>query len=419
MNSSDGNKLVVNELLFFIQNKLHATTKDEIVEMCAKFYSLDEINNSVSTIESVLNTRLSKRHKADDLQLKLVADLYDKLWSLDAQGAGTQIPMFVAADLARIPRERENTESLASTEQLLSSVHNLKSIVYQLQSKMVTREFLESSLANLGAGTSTRPSPALASLPASTLPPSSNPTPSASTLPPSLSSNPTPSASSLNSLSSASAPPLGSSLAFPPLPSLTPSAPLAPLSPSAPIQVPPSSVNAASIVATGLGTQQRNLNKNYPRRKEPGKAAKSGGKNSSSSVIIGKSVNAGIMSWRGADLTVARYIGHVALGTTAEEIRTSLQSRDVDVVSLDAIVTKHNRFLSFKLVVKKSQLELIDKADVWPDGVVIGRWWSPKPPTAGSVDETPSAAASANSVKTPTVVPSADASTSNFNKLPS
>ena len=50
-------------------------------------------------------------------------------------------------------------------------------------------------------------------------------------------------------------------------------------------------------------------------------------------VVIGKSVNSGVISWKGADLTVARYVGRVAVGTTADEIKSSLVDNGVDVIS--------------------------------------------------------------------------------------
>ena len=132
----------VNELLFFIQNKIHCTTKDAIVEICVKFYSLEEIQSAVSCLESALNIRLSKRNKSDDIQQKLVTDLYDKIWSLDS--SATQI-RFLAADLSRIPRDTDS-ESCATIEQMLATVHNLRTAVSQLQSKMVTRDVLDATL---------------------------------------------------------------------------------------------------------------------------------------------------------------------------------------------------------------------------------------------------------------------------------
>ena len=84
--------------------------------------------------------------------------------------------------------------------------------------------------------------------------------------------------------------------------------------------------------------------------------------NKNSSIVIGKNVNTGVVSWRGADLTVARYVRRVAVGTSADEIRLSLESRGVEVVSLEPILTRHARFSSFKLVIKKSQLSNYNRA---------------------------------------------------------
>ena len=139
-------KLLINELLFFIQNKLHSTTRDAVVGMCLNFYSLEEVLSTVDFLESSLDIRLSRR-KGDDVQLKLLTDMYEKLFSLDASSTKIQ---FLAADLNRIPRENENSESLASTEQLLASISNLKTSVTQLQSKMVTREELKASISAIG-----------------------------------------------------------------------------------------------------------------------------------------------------------------------------------------------------------------------------------------------------------------------------
>ena len=126
------NELYVNELLFFIKNKLHSTTKDAVVDMCVKFYSLEDVKSAVAFLKDELDIRLSGRNKSDDLQLKHVSDIYDKLWSLDSSSTRIQ---FLAADLARVPREKENSDSLASIEQLLASIHSLKTTVSLLNSR--------------------------------------------------------------------------------------------------------------------------------------------------------------------------------------------------------------------------------------------------------------------------------------------
>ena len=185
----------VNELLFFVQNKLHATTKDAIVKMCVTFYSLEEIQNAVSCLESALSIQLSKRNKSDNLQSKLVTDIYNKLWSLDA--SSTQI-LFLAADLSRVPREKESSESLASTEQMLASIHSLKTIVSHLQAKMVTREILDASLSRIAsspsaascASSSTHDSNVSRKSPLPPPPPPPAATPGTLQLPPSLGAPP-------------------------------------------------------------------------------------------------------------------------------------------------------------------------------------------------------------------------------------
>ena len=107
---------------------------------------LDEISGAVSNLELSLKIRFSKQNKSDDLHSKLVNNTYEKIWIMDA--ANTQIPRFAALDLSRIPREKENSESLVSNEQLLATVHSLKTAVSFLCENMVTREQLDSSLAN-------------------------------------------------------------------------------------------------------------------------------------------------------------------------------------------------------------------------------------------------------------------------------
>ena len=87
------------------------------------------------------------------------------------------------------------------------------------------------------------------------------------------------------------------------------------------------------------------------------------------------------VSWKGADLTIAKYIGRCALGTTTNDVKATLDAHGVEILSLEAVQTKHNRFASFKLVAKKAQQELIENGDIWPEGVLIGRWWNPKSTT--------------------------------------
>ena len=90
---------------------------------------------------------MTKRHKSDDVASKMLTDIFDKLWSTDA--AAASIPCFVAADLSRIPRARDDSTSLATTEQILASLHEIKRKIHTLESTTVTRDALELSLGAL------------------------------------------------------------------------------------------------------------------------------------------------------------------------------------------------------------------------------------------------------------------------------
>ena len=130
-----------------------SASKDAVVERCVQFFSLDKINAAIDKFEKSLSQRLSKRNKSDNLQVQLVTDLYDKMWLLDSNS--TPLPTFVAADFSRVPQDKKevgnNNDSLASTEQLLASILSLKSIVRDLQSKMVTSRLLTLHLPNFAA----------------------------------------------------------------------------------------------------------------------------------------------------------------------------------------------------------------------------------------------------------------------------
>ena len=358
MSRRDENLLVSN-FLFYLNNKIASGARDVLVEVCANFYEMDEITKGIDLLESTFNIRFSKRKKCDNLKAKLVNDVYDQLWSLDA--SSTKIShTFVADDLSRIPLQRETTDSRVPTEQILASIHNLKATIVQIQRNAITREMLDERLSNLSSSTS---------LPKET-----------------------PQKEPYDALT----------------PSAPPPTPLTPLIPSAPplsqddagksIQENPS-LDAAEYAMVAR------RQKGKMKRKETGPPATSATSSSStrpplasretgkrgggSSVIIGKKVSSGEMSWRGADLTVARYIGRVSLGTTADDIRSFLESNNVEVISLEPIPVKHKLFSSFKLVVKRSFLPVIENPEIWPEGVSVGRYWAPKtPPVDGSTSST-------------------------------
>ena len=99
---------------------------------------------------------------------------------------------------------------------------------------------------------------------------------------------------------------------------------------------------------------------------------------SQSRVIIGKKVNEGLLSMKGADLTINKYVGRVHTDVTTENVREFLTSHKVNVVELEQLETKHDRFKSFRLRVKRDDLKIIEEHDFWPEGVLCGPFFQPK-----------------------------------------
>ena len=89
--------------------------------------------------------------------------------------------------------------------------------------------------------------------------------------------------------------------------------------------------------------------------------------------IIGKDVKDGLLSFKGADLTA-----RVHNDVTFDALRKYITDSGVTVVELEALATKHQRFQSFRLRVKRSDLKQIEQAEFWPEGVVLSPFFRPK-----------------------------------------
>ena len=92
--------------------------------------------------------------------------------------------------------------------------------------------------------------------------------------------------------------------------------------------------------------------------------------------MIGKKPSSGVMSWSGADLTVESYIGRVAFSVDAEMIKADLTSNGFNIISIEENETRHQRFKSFKMVVKQTEFEKLLQFS-WPEGVLYRRFWRP------------------------------------------
>ena len=273
--------------------------------------------------------------------------------------------MFVAADLSRVPQDRADSDSLVSIEQLLASIQSLKQNVQSIQTQMVTKEQLRVTLDSRSSSESGVSRPTAAPPLTPTAPPLSQET--STSFEASLPATSWAAAAERAVESSSSSPS-----------SSEDDGKLRPLNKDERSDV----VNRQKDkMSRSQGARPKD------KRPPPTKSDSSLRRSKNNPVVIGKKVSDGELSWRGADLTISRYIGRVALGTSTDDVKALLVDNGVDIVSLEPLSLNHNRFQSYKLVIKKSQLPLIENPDIWPVGVLLGRWWSGKPAASISIND--------------------------------
>jgi hypothetical protein len=88
-------------------------------------------------------------------------------------------------------------------------------------------------------------------------------------------------------------------------------------------------------------------------------------------LIIGKKVTDGLISLRGVDQTVNRYVGNIDVNPQDEDVKKHLREGGVEVVELERLPNKHQRFKSFRLRIKKKDLQTIENSEFWPENVVL------------------------------------------------
>ena len=92
-------------------------------------------------------------------------------------------------------------------------------------------------------------------------------------------------------------------------------------------------------------------------------------------LVVGKKVNNGLLSLRGADLTVSLYVGQIDNSFEVNDIRSFIEGQNVNVVELEELVRRHNRFKSVRLCIRKKDMDLIKDPDFWPEGIVVRRFF--------------------------------------------
>jgi hypothetical protein len=111
----------------------------------------------------------------------------------------------------------------------------------------------------------------------------------------------------------------------------------------------------------------------------------SGNRSSSRSLmIVGKSISVGLIYIKGADLTVNRHIGCIDNSVELETLCQYVSTKDVTVVELEQLDTKHSRFKSFRLRVKKLEIRKVDDPEFWEEKIIIRPFYKPRSPRINS-----------------------------------
>lgn len=167
------------------------------------------------------------------------------------------------------------------------------------------------------------------------------------------------------------APPAAPPVAPPPAPNSTRHGPRS-ASGSASRRAPQSGLHAGSSSARQplAASQQNNRQNQLKKRRDVSR--------SRPQTIIGSSVKNGLISVKGADLTVNRYVGRFHNDAALEDVRKFIVDQGVTVVELEDLETKHGRFRSFRLRVKRIELPRIEDPEFWPEGVILSPFFRPR-----------------------------------------
>ena len=379
VDSSDS--VLISDLLYFVRYKLKNTALSTVVSICHSFYTDEEyvFDEKKKFYESIGESKQCSQRRSDTKRQKNLEDICTTMARRDSRGEF--LPKFASLNLGNIPMGDDGNPSLG---QILASLNDLRRV-------MVTTDMLKKSLDEMKVNIPL-------SYPQHAQATSSPPNPEELTPPFSTSSDSSSAIQSAPQSVSPAAPPVA-------LPSAPISAPLSapPHSTSATAAPPPVSSatspehSSAPMLNAIVGntsvsnqfTAPRPPTGNQPATAPKGNRGRAASKNrwkenqhsrdsSRPRTIIGKSVRDGLTSVKGADLTTNRYIGRWDNNVTTDGVKEFITNQNVTVVELEELPTKHGRFKSFRLRVKKSDLKMIEDANFWPEGILLSPFFRGK-----------------------------------------
>ena len=91
--------------------------------------------------------------------------------------------------------------------------------------------------------------------------------------------------------------------------------------------------------------------------------------------MVGKKVNAGLLSFKGADLTIDFFLTYADVNCTPADIKTWTQNEGVELVEVEEVPQRHSHFKSFRICVRKKDVETIKNEDFWPEGIHMRKFF--------------------------------------------
>ena len=86
-------------------------------------------------------------------------------------------------------------------------------------------------------------------------------------------------------------------------------------------------------------------------------------------------MSAGLLSFKGADLTIDFYLTYADVNCTPDDIKAWTKSGGVELVNVEGVPQRHNHFKSFKNSVRKKDVEAIKNDDFWPEGIHMRKFF--------------------------------------------
>ena len=309
VDSSDS--VIISDLLYFISNKLHSAPAATVVSICHQFYTDDEyvFEEKQKLFKAIDRNQDCRARRTDDKRQKNLEDICTTISQLDSRN--DFLPKFASVDLQNVPISADGNPSLG---QIMATLNDLRR-------KVVTTEMLSSSFSEFrkeiyasttsSAQSASEMSSALSSAPPLPL------SPSAPLLTQDYSANPLPPA--IGNLFSDY---LGAPSSVPSFSSVA--------------AAPPRQSSNISSTPQGLyAKSNRNRTTSNNRRKD-----KRTRDSSRPQTIIGKSVKDGLLSVKGADLTVNRYIGRFHNDVTLDGVKGFIAAQNVTVIELEELDTE-------------------------------------------------------------------------------